>query len=47
MVPDFRLATQLNNRAALDAAMTLLLHLVNHWRRASERGRRAKNARRL
>jgi uncharacterized protein (TIGR03067 family) len=33
MVPDFRLATQ-HNRAALDAAMTLLLHLVNHWRRA-------------
>ena len=28
-----------NNRAALDAAMTLLLHSQYHRRRASERGR--------
>ena len=28
-----------NYRAALDAAMTLLLQIVNHFCRASERGR--------
>ena len=27
-----------NYRAPLDAAMTLLLHIILHWRRASERG---------
>ncbi len=30
---------QANNRAALDSAMTLLLHSEHHWSRASERGR--------
>ena len=30
-----------NFRAALDAAMTLLLHAPRHWRRASERARSA------
>src|SRR5262245_5292409 len=28
-----------NYRAALDAAMTILLHIAHQWRRASERGR--------
>jgi hypothetical protein len=31
-----------NYRAALDVAMTLLLHIVDHCRRASERGRWAE-----
>ena len=30
-----------NIRATLDAAMTLLLHIIHHGRRASERGRYA------
>ena len=29
---------QANHRAALGAAMALLLHFAHHWRGASERG---------
>jgi hypothetical protein len=36
MVPDFRLATQLNYRSALDARTALCFHIGGRWPGASE-----------